>query len=589
VCADHERHRSLFTVNLQFIAPAMIGRDTEVPELKVCFNAENIWECRIPREVSGLNKRVVFEKLPDVRTALRVLKRGTYWFPQLLKKKKLKSSAFGRSMARLLAGKTSPDGTEPLGLIKSMKVSTSAVHRLRSALATVDGLMMQALLAFPGNADIQSWKRIDQIQRSGIANMVADYFRDNDPERVTTFEKVKKVRKDLKQEIFNPVGSPKRVVVPRELSAMRVLLSLIREKTPLSHLQGTILSQTRASGVPPQVLYDKTLAKTKAILTKPSDRNLYNRLARPIARGVDVLWQDFLQRLGGVEKRDSFWESTMRESKISLSDSGEFFTPTDEGGKLEAARKVLETHPVIRKVNLHTGEMTDEVIPITDTSQGERLFHWALQCFRNRKGCYDNNSMSCRISLVAELGKFRTITVSTLQHALVLHPLSHMGLKFLEVFPSSESGIGAANHAWNLFKRLSHNNPSAAFLFKEDLQVVVMSTDWKTATDFCDHFIARAMLNRLLAYFGVPQWYRETVLFALTAPRQVETLDRTGCPVSKFYTSRGVLMGDPLTKVVLHLYHLIGRRIMEDLLFRIFKENVLDESDHSDDEGPSRP
>jgi hypothetical protein len=155
-----------------------------------------------------------------------------------------------------------------------------------------------------------------------------------------------------------------------------------------------------------------------------------------------------------------------------------------------------------------------------------------------------------------------------------------MGLKVIEVFPSSESGIGAANHAWNFFKRLSHNNPSASFIFKEDVDTVVYSTDWETATDYCDPHIAAAMLNRLMAHLGVPKWYRETCVFALTCPRQVETLDKNQCPKEMFFTSRGVLMGDPVTKVVLHLYHLVGRRIMGNLLFQIFKDKILeDDSD----------
>jgi len=212
--------------------------------------------------------------------------------------------------------------------------------------------------------------------------------------------------------------------------------------------------------------------------------------------------------------------------------------------------------------------------------------------FKDRRKVYLNNSMSCRISLVAELGKYRTITVSCLQHAVLLHPFSHMGIKILEAIPSSESGVGAANQAWNFFKRLSHKNPSASFIFNENIETSVVSTDWEEATNYSDPYIAGAMLNRLCSLLGVPKWYRETMLFALTAPRQVETLDRNQCPVSLFYTKRGVLMGDPVTKVVLHLYHLIGGKIAGLLLQDVFKDNILeDESDDesSDSEGELTP
>jgi len=341
-----------------------------------------------------------------------------------------------------------------------------------------------------------------------------------------------------------------------------------------------MLSQTRASGVPPRSVYEKTLAKTKATLTTPSDRSLYESLVRPLAVSVDQLYADMLTRLGSRESRDKFFEAAMRETKISLSDSGEFFTPTDKGGKLEAARIVLQTNPEIPEIDLNTGQRTGKVLTPADPT-GERLFHWACGTFTDRRRCYDRNNMSCRISLVAELGKYRTITVSTLQHALLLHPLSHIGLKMLEVFPSSQSGVGAANHAWNFFKRISRKNPAADFIFRE-IDTVVFSTDWQNATDFCDHYIAQAMLNRFLYLIGTPKWYRETVCFALFAPRQVETLDRNQVPTERFFTKRGVLMGDPVTKVVLHLYHLVGRNLAANLLPGIF--DPIDSEDESDSE-----
>jgi hypothetical protein len=487
-------------------------------------------------------------------------------------------------MCRLLAGCSSPEGKDNYYLLKNRQVNVAAVQRLRSLLALVDGLLMQVVLAFPGSSEFQSWSRIDQIMRSLISNVLDDYFKDIDPNRVLTFSKVKDVRKDIKMHGFNPCSDMTKVIVPRELSAVRVALSLIRGKTPLSHYQVMIMSQTRASGVPPRAIYDRTLAKTKAILTTPSDKALYGSIQGPLCMAVDHFYSDLLVRLGSTRER--FFETVVREAKISLSDSGEFFTNSNVGGKLEASRRILHSHREIPEVDLQTGDLTGKILSINNSSQGELLFHWACGKFRDRRNLYTNNSMSCRISLVAELGKYRTITVSTLQHALLLHPFSHMGLKILEAMPEDNSGIGAANHSWNFFKRLSHKNPSASFLFNENIQTSVTSLDWEQATDYTDPFIAGAMINRLQEKLGVPKWYRETVLFALTAPRQVETLDRNGVPIEVFYTKRGVLMGDPVTKVVLHLHHAIGGNIAMILLRSLTDPDVESEgsSDESSDE-----
>lgn len=581
-CSNEQRHRSLFDVNLLFTSKNLLGK-ADCPLIDVCHNADNLWECKLPRSLTGLENRVVFENLPDVKTGLKVLRRGTYWFPQL-SKGKFKESAFQRKFARLLAGCSSGEGRENFADIKSARINGAAVKRLRSLLAVCDGLLMQVVLSFPGSLEFQAWSRIDQIQRCLISNLLDDYFKDLHPDRVLTFEKVKDIRKNIKMHGFNPISDMTHVVVPRELSAIRVALSLIRGETPLTYLQVMMMSQTRASGVPPRIMYDRTLAKTKAILMTPSDQGNYSLIKGPLARAVDHVYHDLLTRIGSSESKDLFFESVVKSSKISLSDSGEFFVKTNDGGKLEASRRVLRTHDEIEEINLHTGETTGNILTKDNAKPGLRLFHWACGKFRNRANCYKNNSMSCRISLVAELGKYRTITVSTLQHALVLHPFSHMGLKILEAFPSSESGIGAANHAWNFFQRLSHKNPSASFIFNEKITTSVLSTDWSQATDYCDPYIAMAMLNRLMNLLGVPKWYRETVCFALTAPRQVETLDRNGATIEVFYTSRGVLMGDPVTKVALHLHHLIGGKIAGLLLQDVF---TPDEDCSSDSESDS--
>jgi len=512
---------------------------------------------------------------------MKVLRDGTYWYRQLAKGK-YRESVFQRHISRLLAGYSAPEGPEPFGLVKSSPINSAAVQRFRSMLATVDGVLMQMTLAFPGSYEFQSWKRIDQVQRSLISQILEDYFKDTDPNRVLTFDKVKSLRKAVKQFGFNPKTSLAEVPVPRELSAWRVALSLIRGETPLTYLQVMILSQTRASGVPPRSVYDRTLTKTIGVLTTPCAKELYALVRGPLARSVDHLYHDLLYRVGGSENREAYFTDIVQVAKISLSDSGEFFTTTNDGGKLEAARRVLVSHKEIMEINLHTGEYTGKILT-TDSPIGERLFHWACGKFKNRREVYSNNSMSCRISLVAELGKYRAITISSLQHALVLHPMSHIVLKMLEVIPSSESGVGAANHAWNFFKRLSHKNPSASFIFNKDIETSVMSTDWEDATNFLDTNIAGAMFNRWAELIGVPKWYRETCLFALTAPRQVETIGRDGVPTSLFYTKRGVLMGDPVTKFVLHMHHLCGRRIAGLLLQDIFKDDILDEESDSEE------
>jgi len=572
-CAAGERHKTLFQLCKLVISPHLREDTSPLVGVKVCWNADNIWECKIPVKLSGLAKRVDFENLGTVYRANKVLWSGTYWYSRLCKRTKDDPSKYGRNyvaILRLLAGLKTFSGREKPHELMSYPLHKGAVQKLRQILATVDGLLMQLVLCFPDKEEVMNWSFMDRVANSLICCMLPDYFRDNnlDLTRVTTFEKVKQIRKSIKRYGFNRISTEESVSVPQELSFFRFILKKLGSaKSPLSAYHTMTMSQTRASGVPPKAVYYKTMNKIVAILKEPESPRTFERFSPWIRPAIEQLYFETLESLGGNENRDKFFSRCVSAAKISLSDSGEFFTKHSDGGKLEAARRILKDLKEIDKINLWTGDIDGKLVS-DGTNQGEMLFHWACNQFRDRRTCYDRNLMSVRISLVAELGKYRAITVSHLAHAVLLHVLSHVLLEFLRVIPSSESGVGAANHAWNFFKRLSHKNPAASFIFG-DKDMYLFSTDWEQATDFCDHKVAQAIINILCEMFGIPTWYRQTCVFALCAPRQVETVDPDSKTLEVFFTTRGELMGDPVVKVILHAYHPICRisakRLMKEL------------------------
>jgi len=542
-----------------------MGSHDPLVGVRVCWNAENIWECKIPRRLSGLEKRVRFEDMPTIWHAQKVLYEGTFWFRRLLSPDKGggKHGRNGVAVLRLLAGLRTYSGPERVDQLVHKKIARSRVNSLRQILATVDGLLMQIVLSFPDRPEICNWSYFDRIVNSLISCILPDYFREIGEEqspRKTTFEKVKEIRGRIKETGFNPVGSLWDIDIPQELSFYRKLIRLFRsqEKTPMNIYRVATLCQTRASGVPPKSVYYKTLDKIVKILKEPATMDRFNEVKGYLGRAVDRVYYNLLETIGGTESRERFFNSCAKAAKISLSDSGEFFSKAENGGKLEAARKILSTIDRLEVLDLNTGQWTGEWLEKTDSNQGEVLFLWALHQFRDRRNIYDRNIMSVRISLVAELGKYRAVTVSHLAHAVLLHVLSHVLLEFLKGIPSSSSGVGAANHAWNFFKRLSHKNPSASWIFSTE-EIILFSTDWEQATDYCDHYIAQSVLNRFCHLLGIPAWYRETCVFALCAPRQVETLDRENNTLEMFLTQRGELMGDPVVKFILHALHLVAR------------------------------
>jgi hypothetical protein len=554
-CACEGRHRP-FREFCKLVIDPSLRKDLPVPKIEVCWNNLNLWESRLPRELTGLNNRVLFEDMPTIWHAQKVLYSGTHWFRRLMRKTSRHGNFNGVAVLRLLAGK-SITGPERVDQLVSLPLVKSGCHKLRSILATVDGLVMQLVLSFPMWEELLSWDRMDQIINCLICQLLPDYFRKDIPDNLSSFEKIKRLRGAIKEQGFNPVGDISSIDIPREMSFFKVITDFMSDrKTPIDMYRVMVMSQTRAAGVPPRSVYLKSLQKIKETLTEPPDRSRYERVKSYVATGIDMLHREMVESIGSESESERFWARVISRAKISLSDSGEFFTNSESGGKLEAARLVLSQNDKIPEVDLETGAHTGRILG-PDDQVGIRLFHWACNVFRDRKTIYDRNVMSVRVSLVAELAKYRAITVSHLAHAILLHVLSHVLLEYLSAVPSSRSGIGAANHAWNFFKRLSHKNPVGKFIFEKD--VYVFSTDWEEATDWLDHLISQLIVNRLCNNVGIPTWYRQTVVFALCAPRQVEEIDEDSKTLSRYFTTRGELMGDPVVKVILHICHLVAR------------------------------
>jgi hypothetical protein len=554
-CACLGRHRP-FREFCKLVIDPSLRKDLPVPKIEVCWNNLNLWESKLPRELTGLENRVLFEDMPTIWHAQKVLYSGTHWFRRLMRKTSRHGNFNGVAVLRLLAGK-SITGPERVDQLVSLPLVKSGCHKLRSILATVDGLVMQLVLSFPMWEELLSWDRMDQIINCLICQLLPDYFRKEIPENLSSFEKIKRLRGAIKEQGFNPVGDISSIDIPREMSFFKVITDFMSDrKTPIDMYRVMVMSQTRAAGVPPRSVYLKSLQKIKETLTEPPDRSRYERVKGYVATGIDMLHREMVESIGSESESERFWARVISRAKISLSDSGEFFTNSESGGKLEAARLVLSQNDKIPEVDLETGAHTGRILG-PDDQVGIRLFHWACNVFRDRKTIYDRNVMSVRVSLVAELAKYRAITVSHLAHAILLHVLSHVLLEYLSAVPSSRSGIGAANHAWNFFKRLSHKNPVGKFIFEKD--VYVFSTDWEEATDWLDHLISQLIVNRLCNNVGIPTWYRQTVVFALCAPRQVEEVDQDSNTLSRYFTTRGELMGDPVVKVILHICHLVAR------------------------------
>jgi len=143
------------------------------------------------------------------------------------------------------------------------------------------------------------------------------------------------------------------------------------------------------------------------------------------------------------------------------------------------------------------------------------------------------------------------------------------------------------SHGWEFFKSMFTNEEPDLFQLKEFEKmsigdgmwtqtetyhdVFVSSTDYETATDYMHHQVAGIIGNLWMTKCGIPKVLRSVVCNTCYKPRTIRfgatgPLAELGSPtetegIRMVMSTRGVLMGDPLTKVCLHLLNVVAREI----------------------------
>jgi hypothetical protein len=276
------------------------------------------------------------------------------------------------------------------------------------------------------------------------------------------------------------------------------------------------------------------------------------------------------------------------KARVTVSTSSAWEKTRREGGTIEAAREILASLPIGEQVpirDLYTNRVEQYKSPEDFDSVGEVVFWLALDHVLRTPSGQLNNAF---LTMVKEPGKARSVTkaraclkiVLDLVHKLCASPLEK-GIR------SSTSGMGKANHGWNLFCRLMSDevrdmvfsldsreeNPYEGYVERTDTfkHLYMSSTDYKEATDQMTHTVASDLGGRWMRKCGIPPVLIGIVNKTCFRPRNV-FFHATGV-LRTFGTARpdmgpdiravtmvnGVLMGDPLTKIVLHLANVVAR------------------------------
>jgi hypothetical protein len=464
-------------------------------------------------------------------------------------------------------------------------------------LETVNGITQKRILCFP--EERWSWEKYDLFVCDLIAFFIEDCFLTKDLlekglDHITAFKKHKKILGSLKEslhkgKLLTEFLSKEDLPLPLRfyISFSKYVLRLPREKVVAII---SVLCQKRGQGITPEP--ERTLALKKFIDTvqvKPEPLN---------SAQIGII-DAALFKLEQIIPKEAF-SGLATKAVISLSTSATFEVPRSRGGGKEDALHLLKDAVLEKPTwlwDLETGQRI-KTVTLNDVSYGEYLFHSSIGEIMTS----DPEKMSSlRLVAVGEPSKFRVVTAGHIACKIVLDVVNKICHWPLTRVNSSKSGMAKSNHAWEMFKsffsdkdirdivfkteRKTIQRANGSKLVKEEYQeVFALSTDYETATDNLRHDVARKIGNWWMIKCGIPpllrgivnrMCYQPMLVYAslpdiLTeglpeAKMEEDEKGKEGKTLHTFRMEKGVPMGHPLTKVVLHLVNILVRISGENL------------------------
>jgi len=545
-----------------------------------------------------------FVNVKDHIERMYILFNHTHWGHKIQMSRKAKpgesplrnfSNTLFRRISFFLRGKHDPLWTkDELSKFADYSVDRNCTYRaqrLIEVLKTVDGLFLQRFLSYP--EEIWDWNKYDLFVIQAISILLTDEFFDGEvtefslDEQLTHYEQLKTARKMFKQVIHldEPSGG-----ISEMDGAQRWVQSFLRpvwnravrhEGFSRLYLAGT-LSQTRGSGTPPPLVVLRSKRKFLLSVDSPPPE------VTPTQKGIFLRAMDDM--VGQIP--DHVFTGLDTKARVTVTGSACWESTRRQGGTAQAILELMSKYDVldIPVRNLDTGDILEFRKKDEFESIGTAIFFACLDEVLNTDV---EDLRKVLLTVVKEPSKARVVTKGSAALKLVLDTVSKIcSYPLKKGFKSSFSGMGRSHHGWNLFRDMTSEEMYDT-IFDEDRERRVedtfndhidrvtywndlwfCSTDYQEATDRMVHTFARLIAGKWMKKCGIPAILQGIVLAVCYQPRRVYftatgPLKSIGHPSEgdqRYVTLyRGVLMGDPLTKVVLHFSNIVTRRIGEGL------------------------
>jgi len=569
---------------------------------------------QIPGWTGPVKAKVSFADIASHETQMRFIYEKTFWGHRLVslaQEEKTKSWArtLQRKLDALLAGKGNPswskDMTKSIYTDLSLRDKRSRSLRLIECLKTVGGMFIQRFLAFPN--EHWSWEKYDCFVLRHLAILIDDEFLDGEMHPAclsltTRYSELKKVRKCFKKYALSSRDAYiKSAEFEKEIPHwLRTMVPMYREAI---NIEGDVwavavrstLSQTRCMGTPPPLVVHQSKHKLITCISKvpkpltPTQRSLVMvGINRTIAKIPDHAFSGLATKARITLTTAACWEETKKD-----------------GGSVQAIADIIAgLHKGVKAkiIDLETGLYLRDVSH-EDVEAGEYIFWRSLEEVLRSK---PEEISQVRALVVKEPAKARTVTKGKICLKIVLDVVSKICSWPLKKVPTSKSGMGMDAHGWNLFNDFYSNeyrdiafaqargtqkdySPMRDRIVQDVLyeQVFAECTDFENATDNMHHEVAWIFAEKWMLACGIPRVLRKVVKRTCFSPRRVVFSGRgifstTGHPYEDTdrYVDlvRGIMMGDPLTKVILHLLNIVCRELGRYIGSGLYKELILDQS-----------
>lgn len=405
----------------------------------------------------------------------------------------------------------------------------------------------------------------------------------------------------------------------KALVQSKSLMGLDYTESPAWFFRCSTLCQTRVLGYLPDCIAEVKRKQFRNTVSRPLEHPPKENIRLIQKAVIDELSRGKIPRnfmtndvIHNSQAKTRFQEA-MSAIELPLKGSASSDHYVREGGKIEDARQLInlavdnQWKIPIRDLHDHEVIQTFTVSRIDDTAEYDYvrplfwlsytiiLNHFVGQGFYPKQlyyplgvrgGTFDPDPMIASIVHISEPGKERNLTKSTGYLAWFLTPASKITQDVLSLLPEHEAGLKASSHEWRHQKRISSLSGESSFLYnildgKIKPGIIQSFKDWTESTDFIGKYIGWAHLGSLFRYIAFPEGYAHLIANAIMEPQPVHEVVALRNLEDGFefepvrwsgQISEGYMMGNPMTKTILHLIHVSERNVVRSLLSRVGAE-----------------